>query len=52
MPNASVSIKSVFKPPIFKNIENPLHAAAWKSDKIRSLNAGLLKTTEGLNDEL
>jgi hypothetical protein len=50
MPNAPVSIKSVFKPLIFKNNGNPLYAAAWKSDKIRSLLAGLLKTTESLND--
>jgi hypothetical protein len=49
MLNASVSIKSVFKLLIFKNNGNPLHAAAWKSDKICSLIAGLLKTTEGLS---
>jgi hypothetical protein len=42
MPNASVSIKSVFNPIIFKNNGNPLHAAAWKSDKIRSMIAELL----------
>jgi hypothetical protein len=51
MPNASVSIKSVFKSLIFKTNGNQLHAAAWKSDKIRSMIAGLLKTTEGSNDE-
>jgi hypothetical protein len=51
MPNTPVSIKSVSKTLIFKNKGNLLHAAACKSDKNRGPIAGLLKTTEGSNDE-